>query len=506
MTSNNKRHGNRKVYYNNRNSQRNKPQRDERFVEMPVEFARELMRQVTYNPRNSSSKKSYSYSVYTKENILKWLQSPSTTSNEKSLRDASNYMYLSSMHYNRLLNYYAGLYTGAYVITPLAFNASDVKENFVKQYRKVAKSLELMNIPHILREEMLVALRDGAFYGVLLSDNNTAFIQKIDPDYCRITSICDGSFLYKVDMTKIASKLEFYPAEFTEMYRNYLETGDQWQEVPVDISVCIKADNSLVDYTIPPFAAVMPSLYTIASTEALQETATELKNYKMLSGQIPTDDKGNPLIDDNLVKKYYAHIANALDENVGLALTPFKFETFSFDSKSGVTDVDDLSNAVANFWSTAGTSGLLHGRENDTAGVTKLAIKNDETYVLGMVQQFERVINRYLKTGFSGTTKFKINILPITVFNKEEYLKYYKEAASFGIAKSHYAAALGVPQTDIAGLNYIEQELVPFDELKPLKSSYTSSGEDEAGRPTSSDGDLTISGEETRDNDTNANK
>ena len=276
--------------------------------------------------------------------------------------------------------------------------------------------------------------------------------------------------------------------------------------MPVDISVCIKADSTLVDFTIPPFAAVMPSLYTMANTEALQETAKELKNYKMLSGKIPVDDKGNPTMDENIVKKYYAHIANALGENVGLAITPFEFNTFSFENKSGVADVDDLANAVENFWATAGTSGLLHGRENNTSGVTKLAIKNDETYVLGMVQQVERVINRYLKTGFVGTSKFKINILPITVFNKEEYLKYYKEAVSFGIGKSQYAAALGVPQCDISGLNYLEQELIPFDQLTPLKSSYTSSGDDEAGRPKSDDTDLGDAGEETRDDDTNANK
>ena len=432
------------------NNRRNNPSRNsqQQMVEMPLYFAKALMRQLTYNPQNASSKKSRSYSVYTKENILKWLQAPTSSSNEKSLRDASNYMYLSSMHYNRLLNYYAGLYTGAYVISPLGFDGS-VKDNFAKQYRKVSKAIELMNIPNILREEILIALRDGAFYGVLLSDNNSAFIQQLDPDYCRITSICDGSFLYKVDMTKIASKLEFFPAEFTKMYNNYIATGDQWQEVPVEISVCIKADSTLIDYTIPPFAAVMPSLYTIANTEALQETAKELKNYKMLAGKVPTDDKGNSLMPDDIVSKYYAHIANALGENVGLALSPFEFEAFGFENKSGVADVDDLSNAVANFWSTAGTSGLLHGRENSTSGVAKLAIKNDETYVLGMVQQVEKVINRYLKVGFSGTTKFKITILPITVFNKEEYLKYYKEAVAFGIGKSQYAATLGIPQLSL---------------------------------------------------------
>ena len=352
---------NRRRAHNHKRSQSYK-NNSEQMVEMPLWFAKTLMRQITYDPQNATAKKSRSYSVYTKENLIKWLQSPTSTSNEKSLRDASNYMYLSSMHYNRLLNYYAGLYTGAYVISPLGFSATDVKDNFVKQYKKVSKAIELMNIPAILREEILIALRDGAFYGVLLSDSNSAFIQAIDPEYCRITSICDGSFLYKVDMTKISSKLEFYPAELTRMYNEYLRTGDQWQEVPVEISVCIKADSSLVDWTIPPFAAVMPSLYTIANAESLQETATELKNYKMLSGKVPTDDKGNPLMSDDVVRKYYAHIANALGENVGLALSPFDFTTFSFENKTGVADVDDLSNAVANFWSTAGTSGLLHGR------------------------------------------------------------------------------------------------------------------------------------------------
>lgn len=500
---NNKRRGN--------NNQRDtaKQASQESVVEMPLAFAKALMRQLTFNPRNPNSKKSRTYAIYTRENIIKWLQSPSTSTNEKNLRDASNYMYIASMHYNRLLNYYAGLYTGAYVISPLAFSPVDMenkKDNFIKQYRKVSKAIELMNIPIILREEILIALRDGAFYGVLLSDSNSAFIQQIDPEYCRITSICDGSFLYKVDMTKISSKLEFYPAEFTKMYNEYLRTGDAWQEVPVEISVCIKADSSIIDYTLPPFASVMPSLYTIANVESLQETATELKNYKMLSGKIPTDDKGNPLMSENTVKKYYNHMANALGENVGLAITPFAFDVFTFENRAGVADVDDLSNAVANFWSTAGTSGLLHGRENDTSGVTKLAIKNDETYILGMVQQFERVINRYLKTGFSGNTKFKITILPITVFNKEEYLKFYKEAATLGMGKSQYAATLGIPQTDLEGLTYLEEQVIPFDKFSPLKSSYTTSKSDEVGRPTTDDSSLGDAGEATRDNDTNANR
>ena len=488
---------------NGRNTRDAKP-RGEPFIQMPASFARELMRQATYDPNKSGSKKNHSYPLKYKEDVLSWLQNPSSTTSEKSLRDASNYMYLSSMHYNRLLNYYAGLYTGAYVIAPLGFNQNDISSNFAKQYYRVKKSLELMNIPHIMRFVTLVALRDGAFYGVIVSDNNSSIILKIDPDYCRITAICDNSYLYEVDMTKISRNLEFYPQVFTDMYLKYVETGERWQEVPIDISVCIKADETIPDYSIPPFAGVIPSLYTIANEEALQETASELRNYKMLSGQIPLDEKGNQLIPDDIVKQYYAHIASALDDRVGLALSPFKLESISFENNASVSNLNTLSDAVANFWSTAGTSGLLHGRENDTSGVTQLAIKNDETYVIGIIQQFERVINRHLKTNFSGSQKFKISILPITVFNRGELIKYYKEAASFGVGKSYYAAAVGVPQIDIAGMDYIERNFVPFDNLTPLKNSYTTSGD--VGRPQEDLSELGDAGMETRDNDTNANR
>ena len=124
-----------------------------------------------------------------------------------------------------------------------------------------------------------------------------------------------------------------------------------------------------------------------------------------------------------------------------------------------------------------------------------------------MVQQFERVINRYLKTGFSGSTKFKITMLPVTVFNKDEMLKQYKEAAAFGVGKSLYAATIGVSQSDMAGLDYIEKQFMPFDKLTPLKSSYNSgTTENDAGRPAEAEENLDAAGEATRENDTNQNR
>ncbi len=487
-------------------NQKKKTERSTEIVEMPMYFARELIKQIVYNPQNSSSRKTYSYSLYTKENIIKWLQSPQ--SNEKSLRDASNYMYLSSMHYQRLIKYYAGIPMGYYVISPLGFEGKETvkREAFLKQYYKVAKSLELMDIPSLLQKTICISLRDGAYYGVRWSDKNSSFYQEIDADYCQITHVSNGSFLFSVDMSKLQGKLDSYPPEFTQMYSNYLKTGLKWQVVPAEISACVKADDTVIGYTVPPFASVMPSLYTLANVESLQETADELKNYKMISGKVPVDEDGIPTMGWSLFEKYYSHLKNALGENVGLAITPFELDTFSFEQKTGVSDVDDVGKAVANFWSTAGTSGLLHGIPNDTSGVTKLSLKNDESYINGIVKQFERVVNRYLKIAFSGNIKFKITFLPITIFNKDEERKAYKEAASFGLAKSYYAASMGIPQTDVAGLSFLEDEILGFSELTPMQSSYNASAEESTGRPKSEEEDLSKEGELTRDNDTNANR
>ena len=60
---------------NGRNTRDAKP-RGEPFIQMPASFARELMRQATYDPNKSGSKKNHSYPLKYKEDVLSWLQNP----------------------------------------------------------------------------------------------------------------------------------------------------------------------------------------------------------------------------------------------------------------------------------------------------------------------------------------------------------------------------------------------------------------------------------------------
>lgn len=302
-----------------------------------------------------------------------------------------------------------------------------------------------------------------------------------------------------------------YPPEFTTMWNTYRSTGQKWQEVPESISFCLKADETNVAYSIPPWCSTLPMLYDIETFKSLQETATKIANYKLLAMKIELNDDGSPTIDWSLAKQYYRQLCNVLPPYVGATISPMKIESFEFDKSGGTQDVDTVSRAESQFWSETGTSRLIHGSDdNNTAGALKLSIRTDEELMFGMMRQAERLINRILKS-MSGTIKFKIQFLPITIFNETEMANLYKEAATLGVpgSKIAYAATIGVKQVDLSGLGFIESTILDCGAWQPLQSGYTGGGEDagnEGGRPAAAAEDLGDAGEKTRDAGSNENR
>lgn len=476
------------------------------------EFAKAMANQVIHDPDGKTSRrKSRSYSAPTKSSIEGYLQSP--TSSEKDLRNASIYLYQINTRYRNLLNYYANLPCWSYVINPVNYNPEKIKkESFKKQYFKVCHLLESMGIEKTMREIVVTALREGAYYGVVWGgDGNSFILQKLDADYCYIVSIGDGGvFQFKYDVSQIkAEDVEtYYPPAFLDMYQEYVRTGEKYQLVPPEIAVCFKADPSVVEYSIPVFSGAMPTLFEIENVKSLVESAAELSNYKLLAGKIPVDDEGVPLVEYSTVMQYYQHIANNVGDRVGVALSPFELKDYSFEQSGTTAQINTIGRANENFFAEAGTSALLHGATNDTSGVTKLAIKVDEAYAFGLMYQAEKIVNRLLKM-MSGTVKFKIHFLEVSQFNREDKVEEYRSSMNYGIGKLEFLALMGIHQYDILGENYVETNVLGINDLfTPMKTASTQSSKESAnaGRPMSDDGDITGEGEATRDNDTDANR
>lgn len=471
-------------------------------------FATQLARQEIVNRERNNNAKT-SFSSYQRSDVVSWLKSPETSGNAKNLRNASIYMFMRSPQYRRLCLHNAMTPRWAYTLSPVGYDPNKTKADTLrKQYFKAAAMLENMNLKHEMQKATTIAWVEGVMYGLILSSSNSFFIQRVDPNLCTITSVLDGVYTYSIDVSQIREEdLVKYPEIITKMRNDYVTSGIKLQEVPPEYSFCIKIDEAVPSFTVPPFAATLPYLYDIDSYINLMADREDLKNYKALSMKLPVDEYGVPTVEEPLVEKYYAQIANNLPDQIGLLVAPFDIKDWDFQKANSKTDDDLIVQAEEHFWSASGTTYLLFGSpKNNTSRGIELSIGADQNVMFAVMNQCERLINRYLKyQGSAG--KFKITFLPVTEFNWKEVLKEYTTLATYGVpVKAAMCAIAGLQPADIPGMDFIEKEILKMVDLTPLASSHTQSAS--PGRPSNEDkGEpLSDAGEQTADDDENVDR
>ncbi len=194
--------------------------------------------------------------------------------------------------------------------------------------------------------------------------------------------------------------------------------------------------------------------------------------------KVPVDEDGVPLIEWDMVMQYYAQVATVLPDYVGLITTPMDIESFNFELSGGLNDVDTVSTAEKQFWSATGTSSLLFGdAKNNSAGALKLSIRADEELMYEFMTQCERLVNRRLKF-MPGTIKFKINFLPVSVYNYFEMVELYTKAIGYGYpVKRAAGAVIGLTADDLQSQTFLENEVLDItSQFVPVSTSHTQSG------------------------------
>lgn len=451
------------------------------------------------NP-NSNGRTLWSINKYTRRNIIEWLKSPEA--NAKNLRDASIYLYEVSTQYRRLITHFSTLITLDYVVSPYKLNPSKVDlERFKSLYYRASDYIQTFNLKHEIPRILTVAYREDVYYGYLLHDKDTCHIMKLNPDYCKITSVLDSTFIYSFNFgyfDEDKEALTTYPEEFRIRYDNWknptsTETkAPQWQELDTKNQFCIKVTDSIYPTPMLPFSGVLEYIYRILDYADLQQEREELENYKIIGLQLPTNDQGQLSIDRKLAEDFYNNLCNVLPSSVGAFMAPCKFEDISFE-RSNAADSDLTNSATVDFWNATGVSSLLFGGEQ-TAASLAISNKSDIAMAMYTIRQVERVINRLMKENLKGTIRFQINILPVSIYNQKEMSELYLKNAQYGLPTKMMAATVcGQTPNEIVGMTYLENEMLNLSETwKPLQSSHTSVQEEDRGRPASAD-DETIS-------------
>lgn len=454
---------------------------------------------------------------FTKEQILRYMASPETCFEQ--LREASMYLYATSTQYRRVVNYFAHMCPMDYVIYPFKFDKSKEmtdkdKEKFHKAYKRVSDYMEIFNLQHEMRKALVTAWREDIFPGYIYQTKDSLYIRKLPAQYVKIASIVDGCFMVAFDFSYFDGRedeLESYGDEFIAKYKLYREDTlrYKWQILNEKRQFVIKISED-VNYPLIPLLGCFPGIFDIEDYKDLSKGATVLRNYKALGIEIPTDDKGNFLMDKNLIDDFYQNLCNITPPNIGVFETPTTVKQYDFE-RSSTDDPDKTYEAIRNFYNDVGVSSLLFGSDKQTAASLNISIIADATLCYAVNRQIERNVNRLLKTNFTGEYKFQIALLDVSEFHKQQIHDMYIKDAQYGApVKTAVSATLGINQPRFNALLYMENDYLNlYDNMIPVRSSYTEGfSDDEGGRPTAEENgeEISESNEKTREADSNANR
>lgn len=453
----------------------------------------------------NKSRQGRAFVKYTKDNIAKYIADP--TNHEWNLIEAVRYIYGASSHFRRLIQYFVSLSDLAYVVSPYRIDPQTANDQRIKNsYRKTLNTLSLMSIKTQFPKILTVVLREDVFYGTIWVAKDNITIQQLPSKYCRISSIEGNVFNISFDFSYFdyySNQLEYYPEEFRIKYELYKKNRatNKYIELDCPNSFAVKCNCDIPEYAMPPFAGILREIFDLEDYKSLKMTKELIENYALLVMKLPMDDEGNYLIDYDRAKDFWMNLDSVMPEEVGSVLTPMPIDKISFE-KSNTGDTDEVNNAEQSLFSAAGVSSQLFNNQKASANALLLSIKADQSITYNIVKSIQDVVNRFIQAQSYGKN-FHVEFLDVSWVNRKEAGDSYLKACQYGIPMiSYYCASQGLGQAELDSMSYLETTILNLQGMfKPLKSSSTmSASEDESpGAPTKDIGELTDSGEQTRE-------
>ncbi|MEK4289384.1 hypothetical protein [Paenibacillus sp. FSL P4-0502] len=465
------------------------------FAKLQLATAREINRYL-------NSDKDFRPRKYSRENIRRYLANPETY--ERQIRETSQYLYSTSSNYLRICQHFSKMLTLDNYIVPVNLDIQKINpDSLHKNYDKAQKFVEAYNIKHEFRKIIDVLVLEDIYFGYEVRAGDSFGIFRLPTNYCRITGIEDGSFIFKFNMQYFSDRklLEYFPNDFKDMHSRYLHSNEKWQEVDSNRGICFKIREDLT-FPLPMLSGVFEDVLDLEDKKDLVKRKNKLESFKLLHQKIPykKDPKKSDdfLIELDSVQIFHNNIKQSVPEDVVVVSTPMDLSEVSFERKTNSV-LNNASKEEESIFNSAGVSNGILGSDNSNSVTVKQGIIADASIMFALLRQFETFFKRRLKDVTSRDYIFKLEFMDNTYYNQSDKVKEYTTLGQYGLPKTHLAATMGITVSEMNALNYLENTLMNVvDNMKPLSSSHTATDESTKGAPEKDD--LTPNGEKTRTN------
>jgi hypothetical protein len=473
-------------------------------VARPVVFNISEFSRLVVNDLSKTREGRQALRKYSQDEVRDFVENYKLERNQIKLRDISRLLFAKSTQYQRLIRYLSDMALFQYVIKPIKNIRKLNKDKVLKQYEEIGELVQMMSLEHEMKKVMRTAFVEDVFYGYVHRDKQSFYIQKLDSEMCKITSVEDGIYNYSIDMnyflTDETRLLRFHDKVKKEYLLWKRTVGSRkdtknipnwnWVELDAEDTICIKINEEFLEI-FPPFAGTFDSIYDIDGFKKLRKDKAELGNYMMLTQELPmrkdSENNNDFMIDLKMMQYFHNALSDTVPENVGVATSPMPIDVVRFDKDSA--DFDGVGKSTRDFWQESGISQLIFSSDTSTSQGLLMSIKSDEEMVFSVLTQIERWLNRYLKFQYKNNLMFNVDILHVTHFNRQEMFEMYLQVAQYGVpVKNRLSAVVGLDPVETMNMAYLENDILKMhEEFVPLFSSNTMSvvlGEDGKIAPT----------------------
>ena len=439
----------------------------------------------------------------------------------KTLLRLSESLMRISPHYYRMNSLYSNMPLFCWWV-----DLYDVKDNvnisvLKKKYADVVAKLESMNLKHEFSKIMKVIPYQDIYCGLVFENQHDFFFQQIDYKICELYQIQDGLYNFRINLSEIDAKnINAYPDYVKKAYLEWFDSvkngvatiESQWYAPPADKQICLKM-NSQWKYPYPVLIGLIKDILDLEIYKKLKLQSARTDNYKAIAVEVPIDESSvdKPLLTPETLGIFAEINRESMTDDIGLLHTLGSNATpISFKDSNNTRN--NVSDAIESLYDSSGISKEL-GNGSSSGTALTFSVENDSGFIYGLYRQFERWINRLIKIRKHNKPSFKFlfYLVDVTIFNRDNVSKRYREAVSLGVTCiDRYLATLDLTPSRTLGSFITHHDIFKFNEnFIPLQTSYNSSVEnDEGGRPSNkSKGELLDeSGEKTEDLDSNIDR
>lgn len=406
-----------------------------------------------------------------------------------SLRELSRYYYRTNSAYRNNIDFLAHLPLYETLVIPQYIEGKVSESVLLKSFYRACDFVDNLDLPNTLAHITTEWLKNGIYYGVLREQGDLATVQDLPLAYCR----CRFKDLHNLDILEFNVQyfnsivddearneaIATFPKEVQKAWRDWIrgqKKSSPWVALPASsggVSFSFAGDAT------PLLIASIPELKKLDDAIGREGRRDENELHKLLIQKMPIDSNGQLVFELEEVADIHASIAAMLaDLDTVDVLTTFgdtSLESLQ-ESTAASQSADRINKYRANAWDALGRGNILFNPDGSSA--LTYMLKKDETLLNAYLNVYETWLRYLINERFArkGIT-FDFQILPLTVFNREELQGTYFRGAQYGYSKMYAGVAMGMKQKDQLSLMNFENDILEMSiKMVPLQSSYTTSG------------------------------